>query len=73
MEDRIKEITVPKFQIDKLAKSLKDTPKDAPITFTYVLMCLFPSVWTNIQSALQDAYTKGYLQAKIEFEKKEKI
>ena len=53
MEDRIKEITVPKFQIDKLAKSLKDTPKDTPITFTYVLMCLFPSVWTNIHLALQ--------------------
>lgn len=70
MENKeIKQITVPKSKVEKLLKSLKDCADDTPVTFEYILMCLFPTVWTNIQKALKDAYMNGYLQAKQEFEK----
>ena len=71
MENKeVKQITVPKSQVEKLFKSLKDCPDDTPVTFEYVLMCLFPSVWYNIESAIKNAYTQGYIQAREEFEKK---
>jgi hypothetical protein len=65
----VKQITTQKSQIEKLLITLDRCTDDTPITFEYVLMCLFPTVWNNIQKALKDAYTNGYLQAKQEFEK----
>ena len=71
MENKeVKQITVPKSQVEKLFKSLKNCPDDTPVTFEYVLMCLFPSVWYNIENAITNAYTQGYIQAQEEFEKK---
>lgn len=65
----INEVTTTREKITKLSESLLLYPTDYPIKFSYVIMRLFPSVWTNVQKALKDAYTNGYLQAKQEFEK----
>lgn len=70
MENKeINEVTTSKEKITKLSESLLLYPDDYQIKFSYVLMRLFPTVWTNIQKALKDAYMNGYLQAKQEFEK----
>ena len=65
----VKQITTQKSQIEKLLITLNRCTDYTHITFEYVLMCLFPKVWNNIQKALKDAYMNGYLQAKQEFEK----
>ena len=64
--DKIEIIKVPKKRIMSMAKAVEQFSDDTPISFEYVLMALFPSVWTNIQEALKDAYTKGYIQGKEE-------
>ena len=56
------EITVPKHQVMRMVKGISLLPDDAPITFEYVLTALFPTVFSNIQDALKELFTQGYLQ-----------
>ena len=51
----INEVTTTKEKITKLSESLLLYPTDYPIKFSYVIMRVFPSVWTNVQKALKDA------------------
>lgn len=55
------DITVPKSQIVKLAKSIEHLDDTAPVTFEYVLSCCFPTVWDNICQIMRNNYTKGYI------------
>lgn len=61
-EKNFEEITVEKRKIEKMLKSLEELDGSAQIKLSYILIALFPTVWNNIQSALKDSYTKGYLQ-----------
>lgn len=52
---------VPLSQLRKLTKKTENLPEDTDITLELVLTALFPTVWTNIQLAMNDHYTQGYL------------
>ena len=69
MSKRLESVRVPKWRIDKMAEKLKDEPKDSAISFEYVLLYLFPSVWENIQKAIYDSHTEGYLKGLAEGKK----
>lgn len=69
MSKKLEPVKVPKWRIDEMAKKLRDEPKDSAISFEYVLLYLFPSVWENIQKAIYDSYTEGYLKGLAEGKK----
>lgn len=49
------------YQIRKIYAATQALPDTAPLTLEYILTALFPTVWTNVQKALNDQYTQGYL------------
>lgn len=58
--------TCPVGQLRKLYDKTKLMSDDAEISLELLLTICFPTVWDNIQRALSDQYTQGYLQGKSE-------
>ena len=58
----IKEMTVPVHRILKMSEMVKDLNPDTKIGFMYIISFLFPSAWNNIQDALKEEHTKGYME-----------
>ena len=56
----------PLSQVRKLVTKTSDKLDDTEISLELLLTMCFPTVWANIQRALQDSYTQGYLAAKQE-------
>ena len=61
--------TVKLSHIESAIKSIKQHYKDTPeriddieISFEYIIGSFFPDVWKNIQQALTDEHTKGYIE-----------
>lgn len=49
--------------LEKLAKKVQSVTENenAEISFEFVIASLFPTCWTNIQNALINQYTLGYI------------
>ena len=45
-------------------------PDETKITFEFVMAALFPSIFSNVQNTINQAYTAGYIQATLENENK---
>lgn len=66
-------VSVPDIYIsdlEKLAKRIRSVvgDVDSPISFEFIIASLFPTSWKNIQSDLNQQYTKGYIQGSIDKE-----
>lgn len=51
--------------INSMKAHFKDEPERIPdieISFEYIIASFFPDVWDNIQRALKDEHTKGYIE-----------
>lgn len=55
---------VPLSAIRTMVDRLKDRPDDMPITFEFLCASLFPTIYENVQNAINKSYTDGYLQGK---------
>ena len=67
------ETTVPSIYVSDLEKLIKriqknTDEKDAEISFEFIIASLFPTSWNNIQSALSNQYTQGYIQGQKDAE-----
>ena len=63
MENKtIKEMTVPVHRILKMSEMIKNLNPDTKIGFMYIISFLFPNAWNNIQDALKEEHTKGYME-----------
>ena len=45
--------------VDSVKKNLGDT--DADLSFEFILTTFFPTCWNNVQDALKQQYTLGYI------------
>lgn len=56
--------------LEKLAKKIRSVvgDVDSPVSFEFIIASLFPTSWKNIQSDLNQQYTKGYIQGRIDKE-----
>lgn len=70
MPNELSQITTSLGKLRKLAATMKDKPDDTPLSFEFILLAFFPTVWSNIQSAFSDYYTKGYIEGLKENENK---
>lgn len=57
----INNISIPLSHVRRVVNSLKLLPDETKISFEYILSAFFPTVWTNIKKAMNDCYTKGYI------------
>jgi hypothetical protein len=57
--------------LEKLINKIRQVVKDenAEVSFELVIASLFPTSWQNIQKALSDQYTRGYIQGRLDKEK----
>lgn len=60
--------TCPLSQVRKLYEKTKLMSDDTDISLELILTMCFPTVWSNIQRAMNDNYTQGYLAGKEEAE-----
>ena len=56
--------------LENLAKKIRHVTgkEDAEISFEFIIASLFPTSWKNIQADLNQQYTKGYIQGRIDKE-----
>lgn len=54
----------PVKRIRKLNEVVKPLTDQETVTLELVLMTCFPTVWENIQKALNDQYTQGYIDGR---------
>lgn len=52
--------------IEKIHEIVED--EDAEISFEFIIASLFPTSWNNIQNALSQQYTKGYINGRLDKE-----
>lgn len=55
-----------KGRINQMARSLKQLQEEDKVGLEFVLMYLFPTVWTNIQEEMKRQYTLGYMEGQGE-------
>lgn len=55
-----------KGRIDQMARSLKQLQDNDKVGLEFVLMYLFPTVWTNMQEEMKRQYTLGYMEGQSE-------
>lgn len=58
--------TCPVRQLRKVYNKTLMMEDSAPITLEFLLTACFPTVWENINKAMNDMYTRGYIQGKKE-------
>lgn len=58
--------------IEKLIERIKkNTEQDnVEVSFEFIIASLFPTSWNNIQNALSNQYTQGYIQGQKDMEEK---
>ena len=72
MENK-KETGVPSVYLSDLEKLIERTKshvgeENIELSFEFILTALFPTSWNNIQSALSQQYTLGYIQGQKDAE-----
>ena len=46
----------------KIVDKMKELPGDTDITFEFLLVACFPTIWNSIQETMNKKYTEGYIQ-----------
>lgn len=62
-----------KAAVESIEKHFQDTPErleDVEVSFEYIIGSFFPKIWENIQNALKEEHTKGFIEGLEEREKK---
>ena len=56
--------------LEKITKKIRSVvgDMDSPVSFEFIIASLFPTSWKNIQSDLNQQYTKGYIQGRLDKE-----
>lgn len=54
--------------LEKLVSKVKQVTgqQNVEISFEFIIASLFPTSWKNIQADLNQQYTKGYIQGRID-------
>lgn len=62
-QSEIDYVTFERFEhmYNSLKKSEKYVDKETKISFEYFMSSLFPNVYNNVKKALNDSYTRGYI------------
>ena len=65
---------IPNIYIQDLEKLIQRVRKvvgteNSEISFEFIIASLFPTSWKNIQDAMNQQYTKGYIQGRLDKEK----
>jgi hypothetical protein len=57
--------------LEKLTNKIRQVVgnEEAEVSFELIIASLFPTSWQNIQAALSEQYTKGYIQGRLDKEK----
>lgn len=55
---------VPLGALRKMVEKLEDKSDDTPVTFEFLCASLFPTIYENVQTAINRSYTDGYIQGK---------
>ena len=57
--------------LEKLTNKIRQVvgEENVEVSFELIIASLFPTSWKNIQKALSDQYTKGYIQGRLDKEK----
>ena len=57
--------------LEKLTNKIRQVVgnEEAEVSFELIIASLFPTSWQNIQTALSEQYTKGYIQGRLDKEK----
>ena len=60
--------------LEKIVKKVKDITgkEDVEISFEFIIATLFPTSWKNIQADLNQQYTRGYIQGRLDKEQEMK-
>ena len=46
----------------KIVDKMKEFSGDTDITFEFLLVACFPTIWNNIKEGMNKKYTEGYIQ-----------
>lgn len=57
--------------LEKLAKKIRSITgeENVEVSFEFIIASLFPTSWKNIQNAMNQQYTRGYIQGRMDKEK----
>lgn len=57
--------------LEKLTNKIRQVVgnEEAEVSFELIIASLFPTSWQNIQTALSEQYTKGYIQGRLDKER----
>ena len=57
--------------LEKLTNKIRQVVgnEEAEVSFELIIASLFPISWQNIQTALSEQYTKGYIQGRLDKER----
>lgn len=57
--------------LEKLTKKIRSVTgkENVEVSFEFIIASLFPTSWKNIQNAMNQQYTKGYIQGRMDKEK----
>ena len=57
--------------LEKLAKKIRSVTgeENVEVSFEFIIASLFPTSWKNIQNAMSQQYTRGYIQGRMDKEK----
>jgi hypothetical protein len=55
---------IPLSSLRTMVDRLKDRPDDMAITFEFLCASLFPTIYENVQTALNKSYTDGYIEGR---------
>lgn len=59
-QHKISNTEVPKRQLVKMMRAIEKVDDDQMVSLEFVLTALFPTVWNNVQKALQHCYDEGF-------------
>lgn len=67
-------VSVPNIRLsdlEKITSKIKQVvgEENAEVSFEFIIASLFPTSWKNIQNDLNQQYTKGYIQGRLDKEK----
>ena len=70
-------VSVPNVRLSDLEKIVSKVKQimgeeNAELSFEFIIASLFPTSWKNIQNDLNQQYTKGYIQGRLDKEQEMK-
>ena len=71
MNDRLNIPNIKLSEVEALAKKMRETvgKEDVELSFEFFMTSFFPLCWNNIQDALKQQYTMGYIEGSKNLQK----